>query len=55
MLDFSGNRNDITIGSEKKGRSKIIQDPMGMARILMAVSLPMFLGIVGYCIFKKKI
>jgi PGF-pre-PGF domain-containing protein len=55
LIDLSGNRNKITIGSEKNGRSKIIDDPMGMARILMAIALPMFLGIVGYCIFKKKI
>jgi PGF-pre-PGF domain-containing protein len=50
-----GNKGDpITIGSAKKGNSRI-ENPMGLAKILMAISLPLFIGIAGYCILKKKI
>ena len=35
--------------------SSMIKNPMGAARILMAISLPLFMLLVGYGIFKKKI
>ena len=46
--------NAIMIGSEKKGNSKI-ENPMGLAKILMAISLPLFMVIIGYLVLKKKI
>ncbi|MDD4523997.1 MAG: PGF-pre-PGF domain-containing protein, partial [Methanosarcina sp.] len=56
----SGNEEEnrgITLGGlggniEKGSR---IKNPMGTARIFMAVSLPLFMILVGYCLFKKKI
>ncbi|WP_292388799.1 PGF-pre-PGF domain-containing protein, partial [Methanosarcina sp. UBA5] len=41
-------------GNAEKGNGKI-KNPMGAARIFMAISLPLFMLIVGYCISKKKI
>ncbi|HET8688822.1 MAG TPA: hypothetical protein VFM18_19600, partial [Methanosarcina sp.] len=46
--------NEILSGNAGKGNSRI-KDPMGAARILMAISLPLFMVLVGYCILKKKI
>jgi len=51
------------LGSEGKAalygnagnNSSRIKNPMGTARILMAISLPLFMLLVGYGIFKKKI
>ena len=51
---LGGKGNAITIGSEKKGNSKI-ENPMGLAKILMAISLPLFMVIIGYLVLKKKI
>jgi len=51
---LGGQGNAITIGSEKKGNSKI-ENPMGLAKILMAISLPLFMVIIGYLVLKKKI
>lgn len=39
-------------GAEKK---VLIKDPMGKARMFMAVSLPLFMIVVGYLVLKKKI
>ncbi|HII92092.1 MAG TPA: PGF-pre-PGF domain-containing protein, partial [Methanosarcina sp.] len=41
-------------GNAGNGNSRI-KNPMGTARILMAISLPLFMILVGYGIFKKKI
>ena len=41
-------------GSAEKGNSRI-KNPMGAARVLMAISLPLFMIVVGYCLLKKKI
>ncbi|MCO5383262.1 MAG: hypothetical protein NHB15_15255 [Methanosarcina barkeri] len=40
-------------GSAGKGNSRI-KNPMGAARILIAISLPLFMIVVGYCMLKKK-
>ncbi len=51
-----------SIGSEGRaamsgnaGGDSRIKDPMGAARIFMAISLPLFMIIAGYCVLKKKI
>jgi clumping factor A len=41
-------------GEAGKGNSRI-KNPIGAARILMAISLPLFMIVVGYCVLKKKI
>ena len=41
-------------GNAEKGNSRI-KNPMGMAKTLMAISLPLFMILVGYFVFKKKI
>jgi PGF-pre-PGF domain-containing protein len=41
-------------GNTEKGNSRI-KNPMGAARIFMAISLPLFMLIVGYFVLKKKI
>ncbi len=41
-------------GSAERGNSRI-KDPIGAARILMTISLPLFMILVGYCLLKKKI
>ncbi len=41
-------------GSAGKGNSRI-KNPMGIARILITISLPLFMIVVGYCMLKKKI
>ena len=41
-------------GSAGKGNSRI-KNPMGVARILITISLPLFMIVVGYCMLKKKI
>src|SRR5665647_1712172 len=46
---LGGQGNAITIGSGKKGNSKI-ENPMGLAKILMAISLPLFMVIIGYLV-----
>jgi len=48
-----------SLGSEagialNKGNSRI-KNPMRAARILMAISLPLFMILAGYCVLKKKI
>jgi PGF-pre-PGF domain-containing protein len=44
--------NSLNGSAEKK---VLIRDPMGKARMFMAVSLPLFMIIVGYLVLKKKI
>jgi clumping factor A len=46
--------HEILSGNAGKGNSRI-KNPMGAARTLMAISLPLFMLLVGYCILKKKI
>ncbi|RXA20948.1 PGF-pre-PGF domain-containing protein [Methanosarcina sp. MSH10X1] len=37
------------------GENSRIKNPMGTARVFMAISLPLFMIIAGYCVLKKKI
>jgi clumping factor A len=52
--NFRGVGNEVTASNAKEKKGPI-ENPMGLAKILMSVSLPLFLSIVGYCIIKKKI
>jgi clumping factor A len=51
---LSGNKIQETLKNLGAGNG-MIKNPMKAARILMAISLPLFMILVGYCILKKKI
>lgn len=47
-----GSGGSLNGDTEKNSK---IKNPMGAARIFMALSLPLFMLLIGYCILKKKI
>ena len=50
-----GSDGKAILGSSAEGEGGIVKKPMGMAKILLAISLPLFMIIVEYFILKKKI
>ncbi len=46
---------ELALSANAEKGSSIIKDPKGKAKILMAVSLPLFMIGVGYSVWKKKI
>jgi len=53
----NGNKEERVAALKENAETGIsrIKNPMGAARILMAVSLPLFMIFAGYCVLKKKI
>jgi len=54
LRDWNGETNTSTVNGSAETNS-MIKNPMGKAKILMAISLPLFLILVEYFVMKKKI
>ncbi|HPS28597.1 MAG TPA: hypothetical protein PLX10_02060, partial [Candidatus Paceibacterota bacterium] len=54
LRDWNGETNTSTFNGSAETNG-MIKNPMGKAKIFMAISLPLFLILVEYFVMKKKI